>query len=178
MSEPSYTLAADEKATPIMLYTPTALLWGQIVTKELVRVNTFLRTLAPDYVSLYDARVLPLRAGGPEHAVSVSEIHVRTSYLLAMHLLPPASEPMDYDPNETNRKMEPVTAFVGPYRLDGLLRISTVTSLAKHIEITTETFVSIYEAAVSLPGMPGWGTIRADLALIRRDAAAFAARSS
>jgi hypothetical protein len=172
----SYTLAHDEKATPIMVYTMSGMVWGQIVTKEMVRVSTFLRTIAPDYVSLYDAHLLPLRAGGPEQALAIPEVHIRTTQVIAMHLLPPASEPHDYDPSETNRKMEPATVIVGPFRFDGLLRTSAMTDLAKHVEITREPFVSVYDIEASLPGMAKLGVIKAAQVLIRRDASLFAPR--
>jgi len=172
----AYTLAADEKATPAMVYTLTTLAWGDVVTKEMVRVSTYLRTIAPDYVSLYDARALPVRGTGPVQALAFTELHVRTPQVIALHLLPPASEPPDYDPSEEKRKMEPATVLVGPFRFDGLVRMSTIASLSKFLEITTETFISLYEVEVSQPGVPSLGVVRAPMALIRRDTALFAPR--
>lgn len=175
-SNHSFSLAADEKATPVMVYAATTILWGQMISKEMVRVSTFLRTITPDYVSLHDARILPLQVAGPEQSIPVPEVHVRTPEVIGFHLLPPASEPPDYDPNEANRKMDSVSVIVGPYRFDGLLRTSTMTDLQKHLEITRETFVSLYEIEVSLPGMPAMGVIKSSQALIRRDVCIFAPR--
>jgi hypothetical protein len=172
-----YTLAGDEKATPIMVYTLTNLTWGEVITKSQVRVNTYLRTLSPDYVSVYDARTLPVGAGTNQPLV-LSEIHIRTPQVIALHLLPNApAEPPDYDPAETNRKMEPVTVLVGPFRFDAGIRISNLLTLAKHVEISTDTYLTLYDAAASCPLIPGMGVIRAPLVLIRRDAASFASRA-
>ncbi|MBN1485734.1 MAG: hypothetical protein JXA37_13555 [Chloroflexia bacterium] len=175
-NETIYTLSADEKTSKVMLYTTDALMWGDFISKEMVRVNTFLRTIKPDYVSIYNAHALHLRESGPQKAVAFRQIHLPIHQVVAFHLMPPASEPRDYDPNEQNRKMEPITALVGPFRFDGLLRISAVTDLAKSVEITRETFLSLYEFEMSLPGMPALGTIRADMTLICRDATSFAGR--
>lgn len=171
-----YTLSGDEKATKVMVYTADRLAWGDIVTKEMVRVNTFLRVIKPDYVSLYDVRVLPLKESGPERAHHFREIHMSTNQVLAFHLMPPASEPRDYDPSEENRKMEPVTVVVGPYRFDGHMRISVMTDLAKAVEIARETYISLYEAEVSLPGMSSLRGIRTDMVVVQRDQALFAGR--
>lgn len=177
MSEKSYTLGGDEKATPVMVYTLTGMAWGEVITKDQVRVNTYLRTLNPDYVSLYEARVLPV-GFAPNQAISFSELHVRTPQVIAFHLLPNApDEPMDYDPAEANRKMEPVTVLVGSFRFDANMRISNLLNLAKYVEITTDLFVSLYDAAVTCPAMPALGTVRTPLVLIRRDASSFAPRA-
>ena len=172
----SYTLAGDEKATPVMVYTLTNLSWGDFITKSQVRVSTSLRTLNPDYVSLYEARALPIGLAANQ-AISFGEIHIRTLQVIAFHLLPNApAEPPDYDPAETNRRMEPVTLLVGPFRFDASMRLSMMTSLAKHVEITTDTYISLYDAAATCPLMPGLGTIRAPLVLVRRDVGSFAPR--
>lgn len=170
-----YTLGADEKATPAMVYTLNSLAWGDVITKEAVRVSTYLRTIAPDYVSLYDAHAF-LLGGDLGRPLAFPELHIRTAQVLAFHLLPPASDPPDYDPAELNRKMEPVTVLVGPFRFDALLRISTMTTLAKHVEITTDVFISLYDATMSCPIAPSLGVVRTPLVLIRRDMAQFAAR--
>ena len=173
----SYTLAGDEKATPVMVYTLTGLAWGEVVTKGQVRVSTYLRTLNPDYVSLYDARMLPVGAAANQ-AMPFSELHIRTPQVIAFHLLPNApAEPMDFDPAEANRKMEPTSVLVGPFRCDASMRISTMLTLAKYVEIFTDVFLSLYDAAISCPLMPALRAVRAPLVLVRRDASAFAPRA-
>ena len=172
-----YTLAGDEKATPIMVYTLTNLAWGEVITKSQVRVNTYLRTLNPDYVSLYDARSLPVGAA-TNQPMAFDELHIRTPQVTALHLLPNApAEPADYDPAETNRRLEPVTVLVGPFRFDAHIRISMLLTLAKHVEIATDVYITLYDAAATCPLIPGLGAIRAPLVLVRRDAASFATRA-
>ena len=59
VNPPLYTLASDEKVAPIMLYTHTALVWGEAILKKQIRASTWLRTnAAPDSITLYNARVL------------------------------------------------------------------------------------------------------------------------
>jgi len=171
-----YTLAPDEKATPAMVYTMTTLAWGDVITKEMVRVSTYLRTIAPEYVSLHEARALPVRGASPIQPLAFTQLHVRTPHVIAFHLLPPANEPPDYDPGEENRKMEPVSVLIGPFRFDGLIRTSTRTDLATFLEISTEVFLSLYEVEISQPGVPSLGVVRAPMSLIRRDVSLFAPR--
>ena len=104
-------------------------------------------------------------------------VHIRTPQVIGFHLLPNApAEPPDYDPSESNRKMEPVSVLVGPFRFDAAMRISNMPTLAKYVEIFSDVYISLYDAAVTCPLMPGLGVVRAPLALIRRDAASFAPR--
>jgi len=173
-----YTLAVDEKATPVMVYTLTSLSWGDLVTKELVRVRTWLRTtMAPLYLSLYEARVLPIGGAGAARPWILSEFHVPTSQVIAFHLLPPASELLEQDPEEPNRKAEPVTALVGLFRFDGLVRMAARSNLGTYVDITRETFIPLYEVEVSHPATPSLGTMRVPYALVRQEAALMAARS-
>jgi hypothetical protein len=175
--EKPYTLRDDEKATPVMLYTAHFLAWGDLVTKEQIRVNTYLRTIAPDYVSLFDVGALLTHGGDPKRPMAFRELHLRTPQILALHLTPPAEEPVDYDEAEANRTMEPITAMIGPFRFDGLLRISTLTDLQKHLEISREVYTTVYEVEVSHQTLPSLGTLRTSQVLLRTDAVLFASRS-
>jgi hypothetical protein len=61
----NYTLEADEKATPVMVYTPKHLVWGEVVTKEVIRLSTWLRTqAAPQYICLHESQMMYV-GGGP-----------------------------------------------------------------------------------------------------------------
>ncbi len=172
----SFTVGPDEKATPVMVYTTSGMAWGSVVTKELVRVNTFIRTLTPDYVSLYDARYMAISGGGVVQPLASAELHFRTPAIIGFHLMPPAQEPLDYDAGEANRKMLPVTVMVGPFRVDASARISAAGTLAKFLEISTEPLMSLYDASISCPIMPSIGAVRAPLVLIRRDVTVFGAK--
>jgi len=92
-------------------------------------------------------------------------------------LLPPASEPLDYDPNEPHRKMEPVSALLGFFRFDGLMRMSTHTTLGQYLEVTKETFTPFYEVEITNLAIPALKAVRVSYALVRQDASLFATRS-
>ncbi len=54
--------------------------------------------------------------------------------MIAFHTLPPTEEPLDYDPNETDRKMEAVDLLVGTFVMKGQIRISTHTEVDTTLE--------------------------------------------
>jgi hypothetical protein len=173
----SYTLAVDEKATPVMVYTLTSLAWGDVVTKELVRVKTWLRTnMAPIYLSLYDARVLQIGGAGSARPWAFSEYHVSTSHAIAFHLLPPAPDLLEPDPLEPNRKMEPVTVLSGLFRFDGFARMASVSKLGHYLDATKEAFLPLYDVEISHPATPSLGVMRIPYVLVRQETAMFAPR--
>ncbi len=174
----SYTLAADEKATPVMVYTLTGLAWGDIITKELVRVRTWLRTnMAPAYLSLYDVRVLQVGGAASARPWAFSEYHVPTSHAVAFHLLPPAPDLLELDPLEPNRKMEPVTALAGLFRFDGFARMASISTLRSFLDATKEPFLPLYDVEISHPATPSLGVMRIPYVLVRQETAMFASRS-
>ncbi len=173
----SYTLAVDEKATPAMIYTPTSLAWGDMITKELVRVKTWLRTnMAPIYLSVYDARVLQIGGAGSARPWAFSEYHVPTSHAIAFHLLPPAPELQESEPLEANRKFEPVTVLSGLFRFDGFVQIASVSKLRNYLDATKETFMPLYDVEISHPATPSLGAMHIPYVLVRQEAAMFASR--
>ncbi len=173
----SYTLAEDEKATPAMVYTLTSLAWGDIISKELVRVKTWLRTnMAPIYLSLYDARVLQIGGAGSARPWALSEYHVPTSHAIAFHLLPPAPDLLEPEPLEANRKLEPITVLVGLFRFDGFAQMASVSILRNYLDATKETFVPLYNVEISHPATPSLGTMHIPYVLVRQEAAMFAPR--
>ena len=92
-----YQLAPGEKATPVMVYTQVLTAWGDIVTKEIIRVGTFLRSnMAPQYVSLYGAQAVYLNSATPI-VLSFPELHLSTSQVIAFHVKGAVQEPPDYD---------------------------------------------------------------------------------
>jgi hypothetical protein len=159
-----------------MIYTVHFMAWGDLLTKEQVKVSTYLRTIAPDFVSLFDTGVILAHGGDPKRPLALRELHLRTPQIDAIHLTPPASEPVDYDDSEANRKMEPITVLVGPFRFDGHIRISTLTNLQKHLDISREEYTSLYDIEISNPNMPSFGVLRTPQALLRTDTVLFAAR--
>ncbi|MBN2387166.1 MAG: hypothetical protein JXB85_09100 [Anaerolineales bacterium] len=149
-----YTLAPDEKATMVMVYSHNALIRGQVVTKENLRVSTWLRTEgAPEYLHILNAQVL-LLSGSPFKSLSYSELFFPTGQAIAFHMLPPISDTVDYDPSEQNRMMAPVTILVGTFTIRGHLRISTQTDIGTNLEVGHTIWTSIYDADISNPYLP------------------------
>jgi hypothetical protein len=174
-----YTLEAGERATPVMVYTLTTLVRGEIITKEQLRVSTFLRTqAAPEFVGLYNVQVLIF--GGPTgiQQASFPEYYIPAQQILAYHIVPPAKDPPDYDPSEPNRKMEPAILLVGTFRFSGNLRMATQSKLSKYLELARESFISMYDVEINNPGLPSASTLKVPLALARLSTAVLATRSA
>jgi hypothetical protein len=171
---PPYTLGSDEKVAQVMAYTASAFYWGEVVVKEMIRVSTWLRTnTAPDRFCLFNARAM-LTTGAPTRPMQFSELHIATSQVLMFHMVPPAKDPPDYDPTEPNRYMQPVSLLIGSFRVDGNLRLSTRSNISKFLEITRESFTSVYDARVSNPALPAFGSVAVPYLIVRQEVAVFA----
>ncbi len=167
-----YTLESGEKATPVMIYTLTTLVRGEVVTREAVRINTWLRTQgAPDFVPVYDAHVLVFGGNGPAQTLAFPEYFISTPQIIAMHITPPAKEPPDYDPTEPNRKMEPVTLLVGTFRFNGHMRLASQMNLRSHMAIAREAYFSLYDVEITNTSMPSASALKVPSVLARLNAA-------
>ncbi|MGW8250134.1 MAG: hypothetical protein ACWGO1_05795, partial [Anaerolineales bacterium] len=163
-----YTLGEEDKATPVMVYTANSLLVGEVVTKKVIRVSTWLRTpMVPQYVALHSAQILDLSSGGNPRSLSLSTLYLPSHQVVAFHMRPPESDPLDYDPDEPMRRMEPVTVLIGPFRFDGSLRISTQTDLENYLDVIIENFTSLYDVRVSAPNLPALKPFQVSFALLR-----------
>jgi hypothetical protein len=168
----SYTLEFEEKATPIMVYTLHYMTRGEVISKEMVRVSTWLRTpTAPPYICLYDSQVL--FASGSALTLPYKELHIPANEVLAYHMIPPQQDPLDYDEKEPNRKMEAVSALVGPYRFDGHLRMAVTSSIRKYLEVMSEKYTSFYDVIISQPQRPNMKALHVPFLLLRREYALF-----
>ena len=170
-----YTPTADEKLTPVMLYTPDTVVRGEVVTKENVhRINIWLRTDgAPKYMHILRPQVLVF-GGSPVKALSYSEIYFPTSELIAFHTLPPTNEVLDYDENELNRMMQPVDVKVGTFIMRGKIRISTQTDIGSSLEVARISWMSLYEVEVTNPYLPQMPALQVPMALVNPIHVAFA----
>lgn len=178
-AQPGYTLSSDEKVAQIMVYMPMGLYWGDVIVKEIIRVSTWLRTSsAPDTVTLRNANWLPLTSTSGIRPLHFLDLHLPAAQILAYHLMPPAKDPLDYDPTEPNRKMEAVSALVGSFRVDGLLRMATITDLSRYLIVNRELFTGLYDVEISNPVYPSIGIIRSPFILVRQAATIFANRAS
>ena len=169
-----YILRPDERTTPVMFYTQDTVVRGEVITKESVhRVNIWLRTDgAPKYMHVLKPQVL-IFGGSPVKALSYSEIYYPTARLIAFHILPPAEEPLDYDPNEANRMMEPVDVIVGTFVMKGKIRISTQTEMGVSLESARVSWMSLYDASISNPYLPQMPPIQAPMVLINPNHVAY-----
>lgn len=172
-----YRLEPDDKVTPMMVYTNTSMARGEFVSKEVVRVGTWLRTVSGiAYISLYRAQTMTSTGATPQVA-SFSELHIPINQLVAYHILPPASEPLDYDPTEPHRKMEPLVLNFGQFRVLGKLRIGETSNLTIHLKTSREAYMSIYDVEVSNPSVPNMAPIKAPMMLLQPNLVTFAIKA-
>ncbi|MBI5505176.1 MAG: hypothetical protein HY899_10275 [Deltaproteobacteria bacterium] len=171
-----YTLEPGDKVTAVAVYTAQSLLIGELVTREAVRVSTWLRTLGlPDYAALYGVTMLRFLGTGEPQVLRLPELYFPMGQVIALHLAPPATDPLDYDPTEQNRKFELVSALAGPFRFDGSLRMPGHLTLTRQMELLRDPFTMLYDVAVSSAFQP-MGVVQTSMVLLRPSAFTFAAR--
>lgn len=147
-------LAPDEKTALVMVYTHNLLVRGEIVVKENVRVNIWLRAQGiSNFIHFLKPTVI-LFGGAAPRSLNYFEFFVPTADVLAFHLAPPATEPLDYDASETNRMMKSVEMLVGSFVLNGKLRISTQTDLSTYLDVSHTAWTSVYDVEVGNPHLP------------------------
>jgi len=177
---PSTTLSNDlgEKSVPVMLYTHSSMILGEVKVVSQIRVSTWLKTSsAPDIVQISNAKVILTTGAAPSNPLFFPEIHIPNLEILAMHLLPPTSEPLDYDPSEPNRHLLPVSILFNAFKADGALWVSTRVDLAKFIELNRETFTSVYNIQISSPIFTSLPTIRVPMMICRQAKLIFSGRT-
>ncbi len=169
-----YTLKPDDKTTPVMVYMQQGVVRGEVVRQNALPTNIWLRTDgAPRYLHILKPQILVF-GGGPAKALSYGEVYFPTSEAIAFHTLPPAEEPLDYDPKEANRSMEPVELIVGTFVLKGKIRVSTQTGIAATLEMARVGWMSIYDVLITNPHLPQMTTLQVPMALINPSRVAFA----
>jgi hypothetical protein len=147
-------LAADEKVVTVMVYTHQMLARGELIAKENARVSIWLRTQGvSNYIHLHQPQVVVL-GGMPPSPIPLTEIFIPETQVIGFHLAPPAEEPMDYDPNEANRIMQPLEAVVGTFQMKCKIRISSHTDLATSLDVMRAAWISLYDADISNPYLP------------------------
>jgi hypothetical protein len=146
-------LTPDEKSTMVMIYTAHMLARGDVVTKQGIRVSTWLRTQGvPEYIHLFKPTLLHFGSGVIK-TLNYAELYLPVSTIIGFHIAPPAADPPDYPAEETNRVMVPVTGLPGLFQFKGFLRISTLASLSTSIELAHSAWLSIYNVDVTTPSM-------------------------
>jgi hypothetical protein len=169
-----YILRPDEKTTPVMLYSQHGVVRGEAVVKQnVIRVSIWLRTDgAPRYIHVLKPQVLVF-GGSPVKALSYSEIYFPTSEIIAFHTLPPTEEPVDYDSDEANRKMEAVELLVGTFVMKGKIRISTQTEVDNSLESARVSWMSVYDVWITNPYLPQMPVLQVPMILVNPTHIAF-----
>ena len=161
-----YSLASDEKTTTVMVYSRNKLIHGELVTKDNVRVSIWPRTQSmPNYIHMLKTEVL-FFGGSPPRTLSYNEYYFPTERIVGFHLAPPASEELDYDPDEANRSLVEVEMVLGAFMLKGSVRLSTQTDFAAGLEMSHMTWLSVYQAEISNPFLPQMPAIRVPMLLV------------
>ena len=173
-----YKLEPDDKVTPVMAYTLTGMARGEMVSKEAIRVGTWLRSVAGiPYFSLYRAQTMTSTGSGTPQVAAFTELHIPINQVVAYHILPPATEPLDYDPSEMHRRWEAMVISFGPFRAVGKMRLGENTSLATHLKTSRETYMSFYEVEVSMPSVPNMNAIKTPFLMLQPGLVTFAIKA-
>ena len=152
---PQHKIGDDEKLTPIMLYTSHSMIWGQVFSKQAIRVSTWLLTdMVPTYLKIYDAQQLIINSGQTIAPIKAPVLYLQIKNINAYHLMPPITETLDYDPSEPNRKMVPTTAMVGYFRFEGFSRMASFTDMDNYLSSAKAEYMSLYEAKMTCLVMP------------------------
>jgi hypothetical protein len=167
-------LAEDEKSTPVMVYTPSGLSWGQLVTKNSILPERLLvGATLPDFITLYNAQFTAAHGNTLSKPIKYDELHIPYGGILGFHLMPPQKAQLDYDPSELNRIMAPITIHVGAFRFFASFRISTQATIKTILDVTKSDFIIVYDAEISHPGNPNMKPIQVNLALVNRTSVIF-----
>jgi hypothetical protein len=149
-----YTIQSDEKTTPVMLYGRDKLIRAEVITKSGIMVSRWLRTpAAPAYLHVLKANVLSFGSGTPR-VNNFEEMFFPTNECLVFHLTPPNSDPLDYDADEHNRLMLPISLLVGSFLMQGKVRISAQIDLSTTLEGMRNPWLSFYEITITNPSLP------------------------
>jgi hypothetical protein len=149
-----YRLAPDERTTPAMAYTANGLYRGEVVAKtNAARLLNWIRTAnAPRYLHFTKVTVLGMGAGA--RPANYGGLFLPVADVIAFHLMPPATEPLDYEADEKNRVMADMTALVGSFVFSGKMRHSSQMDAAQSLEMQKLPWMSFYEVNISNPSIP------------------------
>jgi hypothetical protein len=149
-----------------MIGTPDALIWGDLVTKEQVRMSIYLNTLAEEFVTVHDAKILFLcctEKNAPEVRESV---HVKQEEIQVFYAIGDR-EPL---PEETEtRRYESAELIAGAYQVEGKLLKSPYSTLQNTLLLTKATYMQVYEATLRHLGKPWLGFFSSSLVHVRQD---------
>lgn len=173
----TYQLKESERSIPAMIYSQGRMSWGKLVHPMGVRPQSWLKmTMIPENFLLLEANTLIF--GGPQPVrLSASEMYVPVREIGAFHLMPPFEYEPDYDPDEPNRAMKPISALIDRFRFDGRMRISTMADFSFSIQKSGVSFLPLYEVTAGHPTVPSLKSIQVPYALLRMDLITFMVQS-
>lgn len=149
-----------------MVYSQNKLIHGDLITKNEVRINVWLRMQAlPDYIHLLKTDVLYLH-GTPPKSLKYQEYFFPIERIIGFHLAPPAEEPLDYDPLEANRTLQTVDLMLGVFMIKGRVRMSMQSDFTTMLERSRSPWFSVYDADISNPFLPQMPIIHVPMLLV------------
>jgi hypothetical protein len=161
-----YTLGPNEKATPVIVYARSKLIQGDMVTIENARVSIWLRMQGlPNYLHFLKAKIL-FFDGSPPKSLAFNEYYFPVERIIAFHLAPPASDPLDYDQEASDRTLVDVSMLFGKFIMKGKIRISTRADFATGLEVSHMAWLSVYEAEITSPFLPQIPVIHVPMLLV------------
>jgi hypothetical protein len=168
-----YQLAPDEKTTTVMVYTRNKLIHGDLVTKQSIRVSILPRMQAlSNYLHFLNAQIW-FFGGGDPRLLKYTEYFFPVERMIALHLAPPASDPLDYEAGVANRAMSDLNMILGVFLLRGKIRVSTQVELAANLELAHKTWLSVYDADISSPFLAQMPVIHVAMLLVSPAQASF-----
>jgi hypothetical protein len=166
MNGTSYPMRPDEKVSQVMVGTDHALIWGDLVTRESVRLSVFLNTLAEDFVPLHDVKILflaPAQQVAPKERAS---LHVKLEEITLFFVMDDP-EPL---PEETEtQRYEPMEVIGGSYHVDGKILKSPVATLENMLLVSRSSYMPVYDATIRHVAKPWLGTFSSSRVQVRRD---------
>jgi hypothetical protein len=102
---------------------------------------------------------------------------VQKEQIIAYHLLPPGDESPYFDPNEPNRKMEPVIIFAGIFRFVGSIRMSEQSDLKTYLGVQKGQYLPVFDLIVTCPLLPNLKSLSAPFALVNQANAVFSVKT-
>jgi hypothetical protein len=148
------SLNPDEKSSTVILYTASMLIRGDIILRDSMRVSIWPRTQGvPNFIHLFNVQIIQIAGSAPKNYAR-DEAFVPTPEIIGFHLAPPAHDPLDYDENEANRRMQPISIMAGTFEMKAKLRVSTATDFAASLDVMNTSWISVYDAEITNPFVP------------------------
>jgi hypothetical protein len=168
-----FQLAADEKATTVMVYSRNKLVHGDLVTRKTVKVSALPRMQAfANYLHILNSQIW-LFGGGEPCVVKYPEYFFPMDRMIGLHIAPPNSDVPDFTAGLANRTMQDISMILGVFVVKGQIRVSTQVPLAGNLELAYKNWLSVYEADVSCPFLAKMPVIHVPLILVKPAEASF-----